>query len=223
MSRVRRRRGVPLLLTVVLAAGTGGCGLPDGSRTQVVEDSSVPYDLLGAGDATSGAPSDVTTLPGDVPVVFWVGPDDRLAPATVDSSCDRPPEVVVREVLDALEAAPTAAQRDSGLASAIPSTAALGLARVVSGVAEVVLDPVAVGDAERLPLAVGQIVLSVTSAPGVRAVRLVTSGQAVDLPLPGGALATGDVTAEDYAVLLPGRLADGIADAGDIGCPDPPT
>ena len=82
------------------------------------------------------------------------------------------------------------------------------------------LDPVTIADAERLPLAVGQIVLSVTSAPGVDAVRLVTSGQPVDLPLPSGALATRDVTPEDYAALVLERITDGDG-LDTIGCADP--
>jgi hypothetical protein len=221
--RPRPRIALACVVTVVLSSVLAGCGLPDEERTQVVENASVPYDLLGEGEATPSAPSEDPAVPREVPVVFWLGPDERLAPSAVDVSCEGPPADVVREVLDALAGAPSTTQRDSGLASAIPSTARLGLVRVEEGVAEVDLDPVAIGDAERLPLAVGQVVLSVTSAPGVDAVELVTSGRAVDVPLPGGALATGAVTADDYAVLLPSRLRSAVAEPGDIGCPVPPS
>ena len=224
MSRGRPRPRIALacVVTIVLSV-LGGCGLPAEERTQVVEDASVPYDLLGEGGATSGESSDGPAVPREVPVVFWLGPDERLAPSAVDVSCDERPTDVVRAALDALAASPGPAARAGGLASAIPSTARLTLVDVAGGVATVELDPVAIGDAERLPLAVGQVVLSVTSAPGVEAVELVTSGRAVDVPLPGGALATGAVTADDYAVLLPPRLRSGVADSGDIGCPVPPS
>ena len=207
------------LAGVVAAACLAGCGLPGEERTQVVDDAAVPYDLLGAGETTPDERTDDAEVPRDVPVVFWVETDDRLAPAAVDVTCDRSPTDVVRAVLDALLASPTPDERDNGLASAIPSTARLALVQVEDGVAEVELDPVAPVDTERLPLAVGQVVLSVTSAPGVDAVTFVTSGQPVDLPLPGGALLTGAATPDDYAVLLPRRLAD---DPGsEIGCPPP--
>lgn len=224
MSPGRRRPRTALVWVVVVALSVlAGCGLPSEERTQVVEDASVPYDLLREGEATPSGPSEDPAVPREVPVVFWLGPDELLVPSAVDVSCDGSPDDVVRDVLAALAGAPSTTQRDSGLASAIPSTARLRLVRVDEGLAEVDLDPVAIGDAERLPLAVGQVVLSVTSAPGVDAVELVTSGQAVDVPLPGGALATGAVTADDYAVLLPPRLRSAVPDTGDIGCPEPPS
>ena len=76
---------------------------------------------------------------------------------------------------------------------------------------------------ERLPLAVGQLVLSLSSAPGVDGIRLVTSGEAVDVPLPDGALADRPVTADDYVELLPPDLVAGTGPARtlsrDVGCP----
>lgn len=208
------------ICAVVLAAALAGCGLPDEQRTQVVDDASVPYDLLYPDTSAGG---DVDPGPGvtqETPVVFWLSRDDRLTPSDAGLRCDDTPTAVVDATLAALVAAPSAAERAAGLSSALPSTARLSLVRVVDGVAEVDLDPVTIADAERLPLAVGQVVLSVTSAPGVDAVRVVTSGQPVDLPLPGGALATRDVSAEDYTALLPERLVndDGVR---TIGCTEP--
>jgi hypothetical protein len=161
-------------------------------------------------------------VPPKVPAVFWLRPDDLLAPAATDLSCGQEPAEVVQDLL-ALLAAPGTTERDADRGSAIPSTAKLRLVAIEDGVAEVELDPLALGDAERLPLAVGQVVLSVTSAPGVDAVRIVTSGRAVDLPLPSGALATGEATAKDYATLLPKRMRHEVFRPGNFGCPPPGT
>lgn len=218
-----RRRSVPTTparVVVLLAAwaGLASCGLPDEGRTEVVPDASVPYDLLDAGDPGSATPPDSSTVPRGVPVVFWLGPDDRLTPASADLSCDATSEQVVRGLLDDLASAPSDAQREQGLSSVIPPAASLALVGIEDGAARVSLDPLALGDAERLPLAVGQVVLTVTSAPGVDTVALVTSSETVDLPLPDGTLAPGAAGADDYAVLLPPRLApDGLV-SPDIGC-----
>lgn len=205
---------------VVLAAVLAACGLPDEQRTEIVDDSSVPYDLLDPGTPTPDDADAGSATPRQTPVVFWLSRHDLLTPSDVGLTCDETPTAVVDAALSALVAAPSSSERDAGLSSAIPSNARLTLLDITGGVAEVDLDPVTIADAERLPLAVGQVVLSVTSAPGVDAVRLVTSGQPVDLPLPSGALATRDVTPEDYAALLPERLADGDV-VRTIGCSSP--
>jgi hypothetical protein len=200
------------------------CGLPGEDRTQDVADDLVPYELLEPRDRDSGVAADDADPPRHVPVVLWLDRDDELVPTAVDASCGDPADDVVRLVVDELSTSPSAEQRDAGLASAVPPSAQLEVVDVVEGVALVELDPLAIGDAERLPLAVGQLVLSVTSAPGVRAVRLLTSGQVVDVPLPGGALAARDVTADDYVDLLPDRFvavrgaSSSVSSA--IGCPD---
>jgi len=68
--------------------------------------------------------------------------------------------------------------------------------------------------AERLPVAVGQVVLSVASAPTVRGVALQTYGRPVQVPLPGGSLTDGPVTATDYVDLLSPRWRQ----PGAFGC-----
>jgi spore germination protein GerM len=49
---------------------------------------------------------------------------------------------------------------------------------------------------------VGQIVLTATSLPGVRGVRLTLDGEPLEAPLPSGELTSAPLTAEDYAALL---------------------
>ncbi len=218
-----RRTASAASALLVAAVGLAGCGLPDEQRTQVVDDEAVPYRLLEPGTSLPGSTEASPRVPRRTAVVFWVDRGDLLTSSDAGLTCDATATSVVGDVLSALTANPTVAERSAGLSSAIPSTAGLTLVRIADGVAEIDVDPVTIGDAEQLPLAVGQIVLSTTTAPGVTAVRLVTSGHPVDVPLPGGALATGEVTPEDYAPLLPDRLADAVLGSGGIGCAAPGT
>ena len=50
--------------------------------------------------------------------------------------------------------------------------------------------------------AVGQIVLTATSLPGVRAVLLTHDGEPLEAPLPSGELTSSPLTAADYEPLL---------------------
>ena len=213
-----RRRGIAwhLLSAVVLAPALASCGLPDEDRTRTV-DTPVPYELLenapGAEDATTtGSPL------RSVPVVLWLRGDDVLVPAPVVASCQDPAADVVETTLRTLAAAPTTEERDAGLASALPPSSRLRLVSISDGLARVDVDLIDLGDPERLPFAVGQLVLSVTSAPDVDALELVASGRPVEAPLPGGALAEGPVTADDYAELLRGG-EDSPEVPPDLGCP----
>jgi len=56
--------------------------------------------------------------------------------------------------------------------------------------------------ADRLPLAVGQLVLTALSVQGVDRIRLVRDGQLIGAPLPGGQQTTDPLVAADYASLL---------------------
>jgi hypothetical protein len=203
---------VPLLLT--LAA----CGLPDEDRTRSV-DTAVPYRLLEPAVPSSDGQGADSSPPRRAPVVLWTRGDDKLVPASVDASCADAPSDVVDLVLRTLTESPTAEQRSAGWSSALPPSARLEVVEITNHVARVDVDLLALGDPERLPLAVGQLVLSVTSAPGVDALEIVASGQSVEAPLPRGALAGGPVTADDYAPLLPRRLRGMVS--GDFGCPEP--
>ena len=58
--------------------------------------------------------------------------------------------------------------------------------------------------ADRLPLAVAQIVFTATSAEGVDRVQLLRNGRIIEVPLPGGARTSAPVGAGDYLELLTG-------------------
>ena len=106
-------------------------------------------------------------------------------------------------LLRRLAAGPTTEQREAGLSTVLEPGVPVALVDVVDGTARVALrqpdrDPAA----DRLPLATGQVVLTVTSAPGVEHVQLLRDGAPTAVPLPGGARSAAPVTALAYAVLL---------------------
>jgi len=120
----------------------------------------------------------------------------------------------VQHLLHNLTAGPSEGARAAGRSSAIPPDFGLHLIAIEHGVATVDIEPVSSLSAERLPVAVGQVVLSVASAPTVRGVALQTYGRPVQVPLPGGSLTDGPVTATDYVDLLSPRWRQ----PGAFGC-----
>jgi hypothetical protein len=215
--RCSSRDAVALGLSLVLTLAA--CGLPDEEKTRRI-DTAVPYNLLQPADPRVEQPAAGSPLPRRVPVVLWMRGDDKLVPAAVGASCQDPPSDVVDLVLRTLVDSPTAEQRDAGWSSAMPPSARLEVVAIADGVARVEVDLGDLGDPERLPFVVGQLVLSVTSAPEVDALEVVAAGETAEAPLPGGALADRPVTAEDYVQLLPRRLrgTSGTMVSGELGC-----
>jgi hypothetical protein len=79
----------------------------------------------------------------------------------------------------------------------------LDLVDVVDGTASIQITPSSQSpSADRLPLAVGQLVLTVTSVDGVDRVTFLQDGAPIEAPLPGGARTAQPVTAADYSSLL---------------------
>ncbi|MFZ2012719.1 MAG: GerMN domain-containing protein [Nocardioides sp.] len=222
--RKSRRSAVVAVVAVVSVLAMmllAGCGVPGAGHVRTVDADSVPYHLLEP-DWSASVSTDSGSVPRRVPVVFWLLADDHLVPATAGGSCRQPSVRVIRRLLAELAVGPTQEARASGRSSALPSSTGLRLLGFVGGLAQVELDPSTAISADRLPLAVGQLVLSLTSSPGVRKVALFSSGEPVQVPLPGGALTTRAVSAEDYASLLPSRYREptgrGSVLAATIGC-----
>lgn len=209
---VRRAAAIGLVLLVA------GCGLPGRTEVRTVDATAVPYNLLDP--EAQSRPGQIGPVPVGSPLVFWLVHDDRLAPTAVPVSCTDPVDDVVSQQLALLAAAPDAVARAAGRSSTIPSSSELELVDVAQGVAMVEFNPGSSLTADRLPLAMGQLVLTVTSAPGIEAVQVSAAGDTVEVPLPGGALTDRPVTADDYAILLPERFLNsgrrGLST--DIGC-----
>jgi hypothetical protein len=210
-------RGPPTWLTVAAAAAllalSSSCGVPGGGSVERVEDDTVPYRLLESESPSSEA-SDDGTFSDHRPVLVWLVDEGRLAPEPTGESCSQAPVPLVERLLADLSAGPSDDARAGGLSTAIPPDSRLTLSGIDAGTAEIDVETASAISADRLPGAVGQIVLTVTSVPGVTSVVLVSDGEPVQVPLPGGALSAGPVTDQDYLALLPDRLQE----PGMVGC-----
>ncbi len=205
---------------LVFCAAVAGCGVPTSSMAQSVP--VVPYDLLSpSGSDPSARPS----VPGTGPQV-WLVRDDALVPSAAPSS-GADVRSTASAVLLRLAEGPTEQQRADGLATAFGPDVQLVLTEVAGRRAVV---DIRAGDQapspSRLPLAVGQLVLTLTSIDGVDEVVLTAGGAPIGAPLPGGALTERPLRADDYAALRssrsrPPRLTR--TDGHGVGIADPVT
>ena len=102
----------------------------------------------------------------------------------------------------------TSASASLGLASALGPDVSLTVNSIQGNRADIDITIGPPGpSARRLPLAVGQIVLSLTSVPGVDSVWLMSGGTPIEAPLPDGALTARPLTAQDFTALVPGGAA----------------
>lgn len=203
-----------LALAVLLPTG---CGVPEDGTTRTVKSGDVPHKLLDPAD--NDAPSATPTGPlVALPHIYLVGQDRQLVPQ------DQPLEAsglepLLSDLLAALSAAPTERQRARGLSSALEAGTGLRLLRVTHATARIEVGESA-GPADRLPLAIAQIVLTATSVIGVDSVLLFQDGEAVEAPLPGGELTSRPLNPDDYVTLLasPAASSPKVAPTGN-----PPT
>ena len=131
-----------------------------------VEDDTVPYRLLESDNPASEA-SDDGTVSDRRPVLVWLVDEGRLAPESTGESCGQAPVPLVERLLADLSAGPSDDARAGGLSTAISPDSRLTLSGIDAGTAEIEVETASAISADRLPGAVGQIVLTVTSVPGV--------------------------------------------------------
>lgn len=206
----RSRRGWRLAVAVTAAGLTvSGCGLPDGGATRV-DDEDVPYRLLAPAERSAESPSPTGSTPPSGAIVFWVDADGRLVPSEASTSCDEPAAAQVAHLLDLLSSGPTDEVRTEGWSSAWVPPADLSLEAIEGSTAVISVNASTQTSADRLPLAIGQVTLSVTTAADVSEVRF-TDGEEEPLavPLPGGAFTDAPVRRTDYARLVDGAAAEG--------------
>lgn len=105
--------------------------------------------------------------------------------------------------LQVLLAGPTEAELGAGIRTAISPQTGLRSARLDGDTALVDLSAafVEVGGQEQI-LAVAQVVLTATAVPGVRRVRFLLEGQAVEIPRADGTLSSESLGPADYQGLL---------------------
>lgn len=201
---------------MAVLALVSSCGVPGGGTVERIDGDTVPYRLLESASPSSSGPDD-GTVSDRRPVLVWLDDHGRLVPEATSEGCDQTPEPLVERLLAELRAGPSDEARATGLSTAIPPESRLALSGIDAGAAEIDIETASAISADRLPGAVGQLVLTVTSVPGVTSVVLVSDGEPVQVPLPGGALSAGPVTDQDYAALLPERLRE----PGAFGCARP--
>ncbi|MGY1808680.1 GerMN domain-containing protein [Blastococcus sp. SYSU D00669] len=186
-------------LLVAAAVVLAGCGVPTGGAPEAIPASDVPYGLVDPAPTTAAPTSSAPRA--DQPRVYLVGPDDVLVASgrDVDGTTTRER---LADLLAQLADGPTAGERDDALTTALPP----GLRLTVTGADDgtVTVDLAGAGDApsgQQSRRAVGQVVLTATSLPEVRAVLLTLDGEPLEAPLPSGELTSAPLTADDYAPL----------------------
>jgi hypothetical protein len=212
----------------LLASGTGvrlvllgtGCARPDPGISRSIEPTAVPYALLSPAPAEQ-PPPELNGQEKTTPRMYLVDAEDRLVPVPVTLDATGL-EAVVRQLLDQLDNGPSESQRQQGLSSALSPQTALQLRQMRGRTADVSItfpgkDP----SADRLPFAIGQVVLSLTSVAGVERVQLFRDGEALELALPGGARTSLPVTADDYASLTAAQQPAPKADPAPTPTPTP--
>jgi spore germination protein GerM len=213
-----RRRFVPgaLLGAVALSLTVAACGVPSDKQYSAIQHGDIPF---GIADTTTTSttttlppvttvpPVTTTTLPTDAVTLYFIS-DNKLLP--VPRPLTKP--VGLDQVVAALQKGPDEKDLPAGLRTAVPDKSISGV-NVGGGVAKVDLAPSFITPtpgAAQPPitpadqsLAFGQIVLTLTSRPGIGQVLFTVQGQPV-LPILGDgsqAATAGPVSADSYAGL----------------------
>lgn len=199
MTQFPARRMVLALMCATVALS--GCGAPT-SGTSKIEDGSIPYELLSPSPPPTRHTEDPSPPPGESDAqVFFVGEDDLLIPVAVAMTAvgvvDR-----VTEVLSRLENGPSD-EVPEALGTVFGPDVELRIVEIDGSTAYVDLNlATRQPAADQIPLAIGQLVLTVTSVTGISRVGLLIDGEPVDVPLPGGQRTPGPVTAAQYQDLI---------------------
>jgi spore germination protein GerM len=207
----------------VLLAGAlllGACGLPNDDAYTAIQPDDLPFGIsdttttstttttLPPATTTTTAPeatTTTTTIPSQ-PVSLYFVLNGHLQPVVRSVPLPISPQTV----LDKLEAGPLEQDLPAGVRSAVPQNS-VGNVTVSGGVATVDLSPNFVQPTtgtEQLPvpnvdqpLAFGEIVLTLTSLPGIGQVRFTAGGQPQGALAADGSLVEGPVSADNYASL----------------------
>jgi hypothetical protein len=191
---------VAFVLTVAVAGGVSGCGIPTEDNATLARTQDIPFDLLAEipETPTSTVPSPNGSSTTRATIFLVQG--ERLAP--VDR--DVPAPASGEGVIEALERGPTRAEAALGLRSALVGSDVMRSIGISGGIASVDLGAGftdIVGRDQIMALA--QIVSTVTGLPGVGRVSFTLAGVPVGVPRGDGAVTTESVSRDDYALLAP--------------------
>jgi spore germination protein GerM len=194
---MRPRRGVLFLL---IAAGLSvGCGVSTEQSARLERDSDVPFSLLSPATSTAGpGASTASDAQTDAVAVYFVQADGLVpTPRTGAHSAE--------ELVAALVAGPTADEARLGLRSSLVVPDLVTSAAADGNVAVVELGPsFADVQGREQVLALGQLVFTLTSLPGIDRVRFESEGKTTNVTRADGSSVTGAVSRADYEELLVG-------------------
>jgi spore germination protein GerM len=211
-----RRGSGALLAAAVLGLVAAGCGVPSDKQYSAIQQKDIPFGIADTTTtsttttlppSTTAPPVTTTTLPAETVLLYLIYNNKLMAvPRTLPKPA--PPE----QVLAALQKAPDEKDLPAGLRTAVPPGSITGVS-LAGGQAKVDLAPSFITPTpgpEQPPinpvdqsLAFGQIVLTLTSRPGIGQVVFTVQGQPV-LPILGDGsqpAAAGPVSADNYAGL----------------------
>ncbi len=201
-------RGAAVVAVAVLAL-TAACGLPDGGPAERVPAKDVPYGLLVSPTASPTPSTTTSTGPTSATgTIYLVDSAQHLValPVQLGRTTLIP---LVQSLLNRLAVGPSERERARGLLTDFAPGGSLTLRGVKDGTAVIGLrtatqDP----SPDKLPVAIGQVVLTATSVVGVDQVLFVLDdGSPLSVPVPPeGDLSSNPLLPTDYQLLLaPGQ------------------
>ncbi|MHB1139434.1 MAG: GerMN domain-containing protein, partial [Microthrixaceae bacterium] len=193
--RVTRPRTI--LLLAATACLVVACGVPRDDVRTITSDE-LPAALRAP---TTTAPSSPVAPPlselADV-AVFWIS-DKQLVPEAI--TFETAPDV--ERVITLLERGPDNTGRSSEVRSAVSQSGVIReVTRDEALVTVELTDAFSDAAGSDQVLALGQIVATLTSVPGVTEVEFLRGGEALEVPVPDGSLVRRPVFRSDYASLL---------------------
>jgi hypothetical protein len=203
----RRTFSVTALVTVLVAAAAllGACGLPRSSTPVQVPPDDVPYGLL----ATPPTATTPTATPGVllVPGTIYLADAQQKLVAVGVQVADAPAAPMLQSLLNRLAVGPSDRERARGLVTDLGPASTIVLRNISAGTASIDLQSISQDpSASKLPVAVGQIVLTATSIVGVDRVVFVRAGTVLPVPGPDGSTTADALVAADYSgMLAPGQ------------------
>ena len=192
-----RWRGTLGVAATAVVCVLAACGVPQGEVT-VIDSEELPAALRASSTVSSTAlPADPNVEQGDVKV-FWI--QDKLLVSeaiTFETTPD------VERVISLLERGPSSTERTSEVRSAVSQSEVIrGVTRDGNRVTvELSEDFAEVAGSDQV-LALGQIVMTLASVPGVSDVEFRRSGEPLEVPVPNGSLVRRALTRGDYISLL---------------------